>query len=80
MLHGSRSEPEVILNNSDASKLWQFVQSSLPQRAEFMNNIGRRTQSISIGDIILHGVQDVNGLSKAIVERLPLKVLQMINR
>ena len=80
MLHGSKSEPEVILNNSDASKLWQFVQSSLPQRAEFMNNIGRRTQSISIGDIILHGVQDVNGLSKAIVERLPLKVLQMINR
>ena len=80
MLHGSRSAPEVILNNSDASKLWQFVQSSLPQRAEFMNNIGRRTQSISIGDIILHGVQDVNGLSKAIVERLPLKVLQMINR
>lgn len=80
MLHGSKSSPEVILNNSDASKLWQFVQSSLPQRAEFMNNIGRRTQSISIGDIILHGVQDVNGLSKAIVERLPLKVLQMINR
>ena len=80
MLHGSKSAPEVILNNSDASKLWQFVQSSLPQRAEFMNNIGRRTQSISIGDIILHGVQDVNGLSKAIVERLPLKVLQMINR
>ena len=80
MLHGSRSEPEVILNNSDASKLWQFVQSSLPQRAEFMNNIGRKSQSISIGDIILHGVQDVNGLSKAIVERLPLKVLQMINR
>lgn len=80
MLHGSQSAPEVILNNSDASKLWQFVQSSLPQRAEFMNNIGRKSQSISIGDIILHGVQDVNGLSKAIVERLPLKVLQMINR
>lgn len=80
MLHGSKSSPEVILNNSDASKLWQFVQSSLPQRAEFMNNIGRKSQSISIGDIILHGVQDVNGLSKAIVERLPLKVLQMINR
>lgn len=80
MLHGSKSAPEVILNNSDASKLWQFVQSSLPQRAEFENNIGRRTQSISIGDIILHGVQDVNGLSKAIVERLPLKVLQLINR
>ena len=80
MLHGSKSAPEVILNNSDASKLWQFVQSSLPQRAEFMNNIGRKSQSISIGDIILHGVQDVNGLSKAIVERLPLKVLQMINR
>lgn len=80
MLHGSKTAPEVILNNSDASKLWQFVQSSLPQRAEFENNIGRRTQSISIGDIILHGVQDVNGLSKAIVERLPLKVLQMINR
>lgn len=80
MLHGSKTAPEVILNNSDASKLWQFVQSSLPQRAEFENNIGRRTQSISIGDIILHGVQDVNGLSKAIVERLPLKVLQLINR
>ena len=42
-------------------------------------NVGSST-SISIGDIHLHGVQNVDGFADAIVKYLPGKMLQAINR
>ena len=40
---------------------------------------GKRVE-ISIGDIVVQGVQDTNSLSKAIVRQLPNKILQEIGK
>ena len=36
--------------------------------------------TISLGNIELHGVQDVNGLANAITAKLPNKIVQMVNK
>lgn len=95
MLHGGSGYEEVVFNSGDAAKLFNYVQNTPDLvkdfiRRTFENKIAsegaeaseRRSEqvSISIGDIYLSGVQDENSLSRAIVDKLPSKLLQELFR
>ena len=41
---------------------------------------GSQSMSINIGDIHVHGVDNVNGLSQEIINRLPNTLLQKLNK
>ena len=81
------------LKGYDTAKWEKLVQSInlntlMPSYAKpnysYLNNVtnNRNTQqsSINIGDIHLHEVQNVDGLSKAIISKLPGKMIQAASR
>jgi len=92
-LDGTASEPEVIFNESHAKKLWNLVQSGLrsPVDANHMYQAARANVletagmtmpiapiTLTIGDVVVSGVQDTEGLSAAIVRELPNQLMQRL--
>ena len=89
-LDGTPTSVETIFNARQGKKIFDlFDKNSSVEIASKMfsnlmrpiSNIGLNTASssplhLSIGDIYLSGVNDTNGLSKAIVQKLPNQILQ----
>lgn len=46
------------------------------ESASVVNNMTQQPINVNMGDIHLHEVQDVDGLSKAIIQQMPGKMLQ----
>jgi hypothetical protein len=63
------AQPNGILSNTNPA---------LP--TAFSNNLTGKNISISIGDIVLNDVQDVNGLSNAIVQNFSTRLTQELNK
>lgn len=63
------AQPNGILSNTNPA---------LP--TTFSNNLTGKNISISIGDIVLNDVQDVNGLSNAIVQNFSTRLTQELNK
>lgn len=89
MLHGAQGA-EMILNNTDVSKLYDYIHSGdvLAQSAANMlvsSNLSvlssatpnsGQSQSFTMGDIKVYGVNDVDGLVNAIKTEFPSKMMQ----
>lgn len=80
MLHGTKSKPELILNNRDAGYLYSVLHGHGLMPDSNRNISGSGGVTITIGDINLSGVNSPESLANAIVERLPSRVLQRINK
>lgn len=52
----------------------------IPRGNHSISQVRNENINISIGDIHVHGVQDVNGLSDAIIKEMPNMVIQKINK
>lgn len=50
------------------------------ESASVVNNVTQQPINVNMGDIHLHEVQDVDGLSKAIIQQMPGKMLQAIHQ
>lgn len=80
MLHGTKSKPELVLNNADAGYLYsvlhgrQLVNPTSPS----VQKAGETT--ITIGDINLSGVNSPDTLAEAIVRQLPSRLIQRMGR
>lgn len=80
MLHGTKSKPELVLNNADAGYLYsvlhgrQLVNPTSPS----VQKAGETT--VTIGDINLTGVNSPDTLADAIVRQLPTRLIQRLNR
>lgn len=80
MLHGTKSKPELVLNNADAGYLYsvlhgrQLVNPTSPS----VQKAGETT--VTIGDINLSGVNSPDTLAEAIVRQLPLRLIQRMGR
>ena len=91
MLHGAQAA-EMILNNTDVSKLYDYIHSGnvLAQSAANLlvsSNLSTGSSitpnsdqniTFNMGDVNVSGVQDVNGVADEIVKKLPMAVLQKI--
>lgn len=80
MLHGTKSKPELVLNNADAGYLYsvlhgrQIVNPTSPS----VQKAGETT--VTIGDINLSGVNSPDTLAEAIVRQLPSRLIQRMGR
>ena len=80
MLHGTKSKPELVLNNADAGYLYsvlhgrQLVNPTSPS----VQKAGETT--VTIGDINLSGVNSPDTLAEAIVRQLPSRLIQRMGR
>lgn len=80
MLHGTKSKPELVLNNGDAGYLYsvlhgrQLVNPTSPS----VQKAGETT--VTIGDINLSGVNSPDTLAEAIVRQLPSRLIQRMGR
>jgi TP901 family phage tail tape measure protein len=80
MLHGTKSKPELVLNNADAGYLYsvlhgrQLVNPTSPS----VQKAGETT--VTIGDINLSGVNSPDTLAEAIVRQLPSRLIQRMSR
>ena len=80
MIHGSKSRPELVLNNADAGYLYsvlhgrQLVNPTSPS----VQKAGETT--VTIGDINLSGVNSPDTLAEAIVRQLPSRLIQRMGR
>lgn len=80
MLHGTKSKPELVLNNADAGYLYsvlhgrQLVNPTSPS----VQKAGEMT--VTIGDINLSGVNSPDTLAEAIVRQLPSRLIQRMGR
>jgi len=87
-LDGTPSNVETIFNAKQGKKLYDFI-NNVPDMTQFV--VGKLMKSfssiplkssatgvvnLSVGDIYLNGVQDTNGLSKAIVQKLPNQIIK----
>lgn len=69
-------QPEIVkMSDNIEALVRKVVTSPMSSTSNSAQNI-----NLNIGDIHLTGVQDVNGLSQAIVQRLPNQILQEINK
>lgn len=69
-------QPEIVkMSDNIEALVRKVVTSPMSSTSNNAQNI-----NLNIGDIHLTGVQDVNGLSQAIVQRLPNQILQEINK
>lgn len=86
-LHGTPSSAETIFNAKDSKKLYEVVHNTPDLSSQLIKNFTKNLSSVpvkkqpqpltlSIGDINLHEVKSVEGLSRAIVTRLPNQILQ----
>lgn len=86
MLHGTKSAPEIVLNNSDASKLWNLIHN-LPTTLSnsFDSNIAedriasmnQNSISVNIEKIVADNpTQFVNGLDEALNKYFTTKLTQ----
>ena len=89
LLHGKPTQAETVFNASDSAKLYEYVHSvpslvqDLISRLNMNPNIkksGGSESSVTIKEIHLHDVQNVDGLADAIVRTLPMKLNQRMNR
>lgn len=80
MLHGTKSKPELVLNNADSGYLYsvlhgrQLVNPTSPS----VQKAGETT--VTIGDINLSGVNSPDTLAEAIVRQLPSRLIQRMGR
>lgn len=80
MIHGSKSRPELVLNNADAGYLYSMLhgrQFTVPTSPS-VQKPGEMT--VTIGDINLSGVNSPDTLAEAIVRQLPTRLIQKLNR
>lgn len=80
MIHGSKSRPELVLNNADAGYLYSMLhgrQLGIPTSPS-VQKPGEMT--VTIGDINLSGVSSPDTLADAIVRQLPTRLIQRLNR
>lgn len=80
MIHGSKSRPELVLNNADAGYLYSMLhgrQFNVPTSPSVQRS-GEMT--VTIGDINLSGVNSPDTLADAIVRQLPTRLIQRLNR
>lgn len=80
MIHGSKSRPELVLNNRDAGYLYSVLHGHGLMPDSEKNISGSGSMTITIGDINLTGVDSPETLADAIVKRLPARVMQRISR
>lgn len=89
LLHGKPTQAETVFNASDSAKLYEYVHSvpslvqDLISRLNMNPNIkksGDSESSVTIKEIHLHDVQNVDGLADAIVRTLPMKLNQKLNK
>lgn len=89
LLHGQANKAETVFNSTDSAKLYEYVHSvpslmqDLVSRLNLnpvINRPGEQNSSVSIKEIHLHDVQNVDGLADAIVNTLPMKLKQRMNR
>lgn len=89
MVHGSDSQSETIFNAKDSKKLYDLVHNNSNLSDLIANRISSQSSNIysqsktdsikmTIGDIILQGVNETDALAKEIVTKLPNAVLQAI--
>lgn len=95
-LDGSRQRSEVVFNAADAAKLYDLVHNSTNLSeyvaSSVMNMLrtnvasglsgvaNNRSIDLSIGDIIVQGVNNSGDLARQIINALPNQVLQEISR
>ncbi len=80
MIHGSKSRPELVLNNADAGYLYSMLhgrQFNVPTSPSVQRS-GEMT--VTIGDINLSGVNSPDTLADAIVRQLPTRLIQRLNK
>ena len=80
MLHGTKSKPELVLNNADAGYLYSVLhgrQLANPTSPS-VQKAGETT--VTIGDINLSGVNSPDTLAEAIVRQLPSRLIQRMGR
>ena len=88
-LDGTPNHAEVVFNAADASKLYNMVHDGFEPSAMVLDGIRRameaqqvdafaRNVTVQIGDINLSGVEDPNGLAKAIKQNLQAAMLQAL--
>lgn len=89
LLHGKPTQAETVFNANDSAKLYEYVHSvpSLVQdlisrlnMSPVIKKSGDGESSVTIKEIHLHDVQNVDGLADAIVRTLPMKLNQRMNR
>ena len=87
MVHGKPNHAETVFNAADSAKLYEYIHSvpnlvqDLISKVDFNPKIKKSGDtSMSIGNIHLHGVQNVDGLADAIVRTLPLKLAQKMGK
>lgn len=85
-LHGANGA-EMVLNNADVSKLYSYIHNTpnilkdVLSNSNTLNKVSTQQSKsilfqIASGAITLNGVQDVSGLSKAIINNLPNQLIQ----
>ena len=93
-MDGTSQSAEVVFNASDASKLYDLVHNTADLSSFITDSLINSGASnlipgvglvdnsrivLSIGDIVLEGVQNADDLSKQIISKLPNALLQKMN-
>lgn len=80
MLHGTKSKPELVLNNADAGYLYSVLHGRQLVNPTSPSVQKARETTVTIGDINLSGVNSPDTLAEAIVRQLPSRLIQRMGR
>ncbi len=80
MLHGTKSKPELVLNNADAGYLYSVLHGRQLVNPTFPSVQKAGETTVTIGDINLSGVNSPDTLAEAIVRQLPSRLIQRMGR
>jgi len=92
MMHGTKTSAEMVLNNADVGKIYNYIHNTpslvndaiakiVSSNNSSKFSVSPRTDSgvhMTIGDIYVSGVDNADDFAEEIYKKLPNKILQKL--